>query len=286
MVAMTKAKPHHLQIINDARKAQKVTQEQIADRIGKERSVVSKMLSGSVGMGTDELIKIAIMLKLDTAKLIAVMRHESQAQIDEYNEIDWQSLSDDSITEIADEIDDYEVDENGNLVWRQRPSDDAHVSSEGIKTKTPGAIAEVDVTAGAGEGTFGDSISIPIGTGSYVGHPVVAEWVIPQGFATHILGITAGRTLIMKVVGDSMTPTYLPGDRVIVDLRQNVLTVDGVYIISDGESPPQIKRLQRVLFTSPAEVDIVSDNPSHITQRVELERLHILGRVAGKVTAA
>lgn len=48
----------------------------------------------------------------------------------------------------------------------------------------------------------------------------------------------------------------------------------------------QIKRLQRVLFSTPVEVDVVSDNPSHKVQRVEMERLCIIGRVAGRVSVA
>lgn len=283
---MEKIQPAALKIIDEARKQLKITHEHIAERLGKERSVVTKMLSGKSGMRTSDLIKIANMLNLNTSQLITILRNETKKQTEDYDKINWRELSDEAIDELAEEIDEYDVDEQGRLSYRGKAKDSSHVSSNGIKTKKIGAIAEVDVVAGAGEGAFGDVISVNIGEETYSGHPVVAEWVIPEEYATYTLGINVGRTLIIKVVGDSMAPTYQPGDRVIVDLRQRQLSVDGVYIISDGESPPQIKRLQRVLFSSPTEVDIVSDNPSHITQRVQLEFLHIIGRVAGKVTAS
>lgn len=283
---MEKIQPAALKIIDEARKQLKITHEHIAERLGKERSVVTKMLSGKSGMRTSDLIKIANMLNLNTSQLITILRNETKKQTEDYDKINWRDLSDEAIEDLAEEIDEYDVDERGQLHYRGTPHDPGHVSSNGIKTKHVGAIAEVDVAAGAGEGALGEVVSVSIGDETYSGHPVVAEWVIPEEYATYTLGINVGRTLIIKVVGDSMAPTYQPGDRVIVDLRQRQLSVDGVYIISDGESPPQIKRLQRVLFSSPTEVDIVSDNPSHITQRVQLEFLHIIGRVAGKVTVS
>lgn len=81
-----------------------------------------------------------------------------------------------------------------------------------------------------------------------------------------------------------MIPTYQPGDRVLVDLTQNELVADStVYVISDGQSPPQINRLTRILFSDPPEVDIISDNVDQAKQRVELDRLVIIGRVCGLV---
>jgi phage repressor protein C with HTH and peptisase S24 domain len=80
-----------------------------------------------------------------------------------------------------------------------------------------------------------------------------------------------------------MQPTYMPGDRVIVDLSQSQMATDTVYAISDGYSEPQIKRLQRVPFTQPSQVKIISDNPSLETFTVELARLTIIGRICGHI---
>lgn len=147
-----------------------------------------------------------------------------------------------------------------------------------------GAVPEIDVMVGAGDGNLGDIINLHIGGVVVSAHRVVDEWKFPDGYLTKILDVSARRSLVLPVVGDSMMPTYLPGDRVLVDLTQVEMSIDAVYVISDGESPPQIKRLQRVMFSHPQMVDIISDNPSHKTQTVELSMLKIIGRVAGKVS--
>lgn len=157
--------------------------------------------------------------------------------------------------------------------------------SEGnYRPRIAGAIPEIDVRVGAGEGAVGDIVNIAIGDEAYSGHAVLGEWMAPEKYIRHELNISTKQSIVMEVVGDSMQPTFLPGDRVIVDLRVRAMTQDGVYIISDGASPPQIKRLTRVLFSSPVEVEIVSDNPAHRVQRAMLEQVHIIGRVAGRVT--
>jgi len=163
-------------------------------------------------------------------------------------------------------------------------SEHAAYSRENFRPTVPGAIPEIDVELGAGQGRVGEFLSLPVGEESYSGHKVVAEWLLPEHYFDRVLEARSGDTLVMPVVGDSMHPTYNPGDRILVDLGQNMLTMDTVYVISDGYSPPQIKRLQRVLFSQPPEVDVISDNPAHANQRVSLQALHIIGRVVGAFT--
>lgn len=150
----------------------------------------------------------------------------------------------------------------------------------------PGGIAEIDVLVGAGDGRFGKTVTLAIGEETYSGHPVVAEWTLSEKFVEYEMNLANKDTLILRVIGDSMMPTYLPGDRVIVDMRQKVMTVDGVYIISDGDEPPQIKRLHRVRFGERKEIDVISDNPLHPVQRGPADQIHIIGRVAGRISAS
>ena len=156
-------------------------------------------------------------------------------------------------------------------------------SRENYRPTIPGAIPEINVELGAGEGRVGEVISFPIGSETYSAHQVVEEWFLPESYLDRVIESRSGDTVIMPVVGDSMSPTYSPGDRVIVDMTQDRLVMDTVYAISDGQSPPQIKRLQRVMFAEPPEVLIISDNQSHESQRVPLDRLRILGRIVGVV---
>lgn len=151
------------------------------------------------------------------------------------------------------------------------------------RSQIKGAIPEIDVKLGAGEGAIGEVINLPVSSSNVSGHQVVAEWFIPDAYLRNEARASPSHTLIMEVVGDSMFPTYAPGDRVIVDLSQDKLIADTVYAISDGFSEPQIKRLQRVPFTEPAQVRIISDNPNLETFTVELSRLTIVGRICGRI---
>ncbi|MBB3381779.1 MULTISPECIES: LexA family transcriptional regulator [unclassified Rhizobium] len=156
-------------------------------------------------------------------------------------------------------------------------------SREHWKPQIEGATPEVDVKLGAGSGVVGEVINLPVGSGNVAGHKIVAEWLIPTGYLRNEAKASPSHTIIMEVVGDSMQPTYMPGDRVIVDLSQNQMTTDTVYAISDGYTEPQIKRLQRVPFSRPSEVKIISDNPALETFTVELDRLTIIGRICGHI---
>ncbi|TWG90351.1 putative transcriptional regulator [Mesorhizobium sp. J18] len=151
------------------------------------------------------------------------------------------------------------------------------------KPSIKGALPEVDVRLGAGNGNVGEVITLPVGNDNISGHRVTAEWLLSEQFIRHEAKASVAHTVVMEVIGDSMQPNYLPGDRVLVDLSQNTMTTDTVYAISDGISEPQIKRLQRVMFSDPVQVRIISDNPALETDTVELEKLTIIGRVCGHI---
>lgn len=144
-----------------------------------------------------------------------------------------------------------------------------------------GAIPELDMKLGAGSGVVGDVINLPVGSSNISGHRVVAQWLIPQDYLRNEVKASPQDTFISEIIGDSMSPTYQPGDRVIIDLAQNKLTTDTVYAISDGMTEPQIKRLQRIPFSDPAQVIIISDNPNLERFTVDLERITIIGRICG-----
>lgn len=157
--------------------------------------------------------------------------------------------------------------------------DGTNYTREHWRPKITGAIPELDIKLGAGSGSVGEIITVPAGNGSVSGHRIVAEWPFPPDFVHNELKASINQTIISEIIGDSMSPTYLPGDRVVVDLSQDQLVLDTVYAISDGFSEPQIKRLQRVPFTNPPMVRIISDNPALETFTVELSKLTIVGRV-------
>jgi transcriptional regulator with XRE-family HTH domain len=153
---------------------------------------------------------------------------------------------------------------------------------ESYKPDIPGAIPELDAKAGAGEGSVGEVMVIPMGLETKSAHKIVDEWVIPPSYLREAVR-DPERAIVMGIQGDSMLPNYPPGDKVIIDLTEHELRADGVYLISDGFSEPQIKRLQRVLFAVPPRCRIISDNPSYEPQEVDLDALSIMGKVAAYV---
>ncbi|WMT88251.1 LexA family transcriptional regulator [Pelagibacterium sp. 26DY04] len=148
--------------------------------------------------------------------------------------------------------------------------------------KFPGALPELDISAGAGEGKIGNVIVLPLDGGGISAHEVVDEWPLPMTWLHEAVN-DVSQSLVVKVVGESMVPNYLPGDRVIVDLSQDRFMNDSVYLISDGEGAPQIKRLQRVPLSVPTRVTIISDNPAYRDHEVEVDLLRIHGRVCAHV---
>lgn len=147
-----------------------------------------------------------------------------------------------------------------------------------------GAVPEVDARAGAGNGSVGDSVVIPLRRGeTYVGHKVLSEWVFPPSYLRHELRLQPGQIMVLEVVGDSMSPTLQSGDRIIIDTGHSQPSPDGIYVIDEGDGP-MVKRLQLVRRSDPPEVLIISDNPHHKEYTLRLEDVRIVGRVSGRVT--
>jgi transcriptional regulator with XRE-family HTH domain len=161
-------------------------------------------------------------------------------------------------------------------------SDGEGYNRESYRPRLEGAIPELDAKAGAGEGAVGEVMVLPVGNGTISAHKILDEWRIPPSYLREAVA-NPDQAIILGVQGDSMMPNYAPGDRVIIDLTQHELRADGVYLISDGYSEPQIKRLQRIMFSIPPRCRIISDNPSYEPQEVDIDGLKIMGKIAAYV---
>ncbi len=167
--------------------------------------------------------------------------------------------------------------------WRPAPDLEGEAySRETYRPKSVGGIPEIDIKLGAGEGAVGEIMTMELNGEAYSGHRIMGEWVFPESFLRDS-GTNPMHSIISQIGGDSMIPNYLPGDRVVIDLSQNAMIEDGVYMFSDGDSPPQIKRLQRIPFSKPPRVAIISDNPAYRPFEVELGLVRIFGKIAWHV---
>lgn len=243
------------------------SQEELADLIDVSRATINRLANDHSKLKLDRAKELAQHLGVSADDLMLNRPPRTKPSIRLVSSYDPDAPSD----TIDDEPDDV-------------ASRAAAYTREHWKPQIDGAIPEIDVKLGAGHGIVGDTINLPVGGGSVSGHRVVAEWLIPGEYLRNELKVSIKDTLIEEIIGDSMSPTYAPGDRVIIDLTQNRLSTDTVYSISDGVGEPQIKRLQRVPFSDPPLVRIISDNPNLVTDTVELDRVHIIGRICGHLS--
>lgn len=99
-----------------------------------------------------------------------------------------------------------------------------------------------------------------------------ADWV------RHTLGVTEKDLVLISVKGDSMEPTINNGDLILVNIREDRIEDDAIYVLQrDGALI--VKRIQRKMDDS---VIIKSDNPLYAQEELDsskAESLRVLGRV-------
>jgi len=175
------------------------------------------------------------------------------------------------------------------LLWGRYPGTgtQAHIESSDVLREEgspdepigppPGQVPELDTRAGLGggglparevrkEGRHTDAIK-PEG------------WVFPASFVRDQLHTSATRLLVLDTNGDSMAPTILSGERVIVDTGHKTPTPDGLYAIRDSFGCIVVKRLQVMRSAKPVRVKIISDNPNHAGEEAPLSEIEIVGKV-------
>jgi transcriptional regulator with XRE-family HTH domain len=110
--------------------------------------------------------------------------------------------------------------------------------------------------------------------------PIKREsWTFPASFVREQLHSTSERLLVIEANGDSMAPTVVSGDRVVVDTGHKTPTPDGLYAIRDALAGIAIKRLQVMRSAKQTHVKIISDNPKQGSEEVPLGELEVVGKV-------
>jgi transcriptional regulator with XRE-family HTH domain len=103
-------------------------------------------------------------------------------------------------------------------------------------------------------------------------------WFFPASFLREQLRASARQLLVVEAEGDSMAPTIMPGEKVIVDTGHKTPTPDGLYAIRDAFENVIIRRLQVLRATHSSRVKVISDNPKHAAEEVPLTELEIVGK--------
>jgi len=161
------------------------------------------------------------------------------------------------------------------LLWGRYPGT-GEAESSGAREEPPHRVPELDTRAEPGGGVSKREVRKD---GRHA-DPIKHEgWVFPTSFVREQLHASAERLLVIEVDGDSMAPTIVSGDRVIIDAGHKTPTPDGLYAIRDAFAGIVIKRLQVMRPAKQANVKIISDNPKQGSEEVPLSELEVVGKV-------
>lgn len=98
-----------------------------------------------------------------------------------------------------------------------------------------------------------------------------------EAFGARLLrdaGITPAAASLIDAVGDSMAPTILAGDRLLVDRSDVALTSDAIFVVRRG-GELLVKRVRR----DDAGLTLLSDNPDYAPLSCARGEADVIGRV-------
>lgn len=142
------------------------------------------------------------------------------------------------------------------------------------------AIKELASKAGLGAGQTIATTYVRDGK-EIVQRDAIADdyWRLPPDFVRSILGARPIDLLVLKGQGDSMEPTIMAGEPVIVNTAHKLPSPDGLYAIRDQVGEVVIKRLE-LFGVDPPRIRIISDNTKHHPQERGIDEIEIVGKVA------
>lgn len=136
-------------------------------------------------------------------------------------------------------------------------------------------IPEIDARAAAGENS---------GSVQDLRHQeaeiTVGRFGFPASAFREVYGAAPEQARIISVVGDSMAPTILPGQKIMVDTSDKSPTPPGIFLVWDGMGMV-IKRVEFVAHSDPPRVKISSDNQRYDPYERTIGEAYIQGRVVG-----
>ncbi|QCE34165.1 LexA family transcriptional regulator [Acetobacteraceae bacterium] len=106
-------------------------------------------------------------------------------------------------------------------------------------------------------------------------------WEVPVGLISRLPVSSHNKLAIFTIAGNSMSPKYVPGDRVLIDLSSDRFTHDADYVFRTDDIL-MIKQLQLIPKATGAVIRAISLNEEFIAWELPVKELNIVGRVAGK----
>lgn len=141
-------------------------------------------------------------------------------------------------------------------------------------------VAELDFYAVAGLGGSTVEITTENERGALMGFHSYPT----RSFEAMFGGLPGDRIRIATIKGDSMMTTYVPNQRVAIDLEDKSPSPPGIFFLWDGIGVV-CKRIRFLEYSDPQKLMLISDNPRYEPRELLLQDVHILGRVIGAWTA-
>lgn len=151
-----------------------------------------------------------------------------------------------------------------NTLFGYAPSEPAPQRAAPPAKMPPGLrrLPEYDVRAAAGDGAIA------------IDEAEIDEWLVPPSW------LRKGRCAVVEVLGDSMTPDFLPGDKVVVDLADTRPSPPGVFVLWDGIGTV-MKQVEVIDGSDPPTLEIKSRHTGYRAYERPLDDVRIAGRVIG-----
>jgi transcriptional regulator with XRE-family HTH domain len=99
-----------------------------------------------------------------------------------------------------------------------------------------------------------------------------------RSWIKHGLKASPSQLRIMRVGGDSMIPTLLAGDTVLVDMTRRTPNPPGIFVLDEGVGLVA-KRLEHIPNSDPPAVRVISDNGLYSAYERTADEVNILGRI-------
>jgi transcriptional regulator with XRE-family HTH domain len=164
------------------------------------------------------------------------------------------------------------------LLWGRYPgTTEAQTKDEAPRLHEP-VLEQVSELALRSDGAADQSKLKKRKEGRHIDRIKTEGWVFPASFVSNQLQTSPKQLLVVEAEGDSMAPTLLPGERLIVDSGHKTPSPDGLYAIRDSYDNVIVRRLQLLRASRPTRVKIISDNPKHAAEEVALDNLEIVGK--------
>jgi len=104
------------------------------------------------------------------------------------------------------------------------------------------------------------------------------SWGFSRRYLADELHLPVENLAVFEVVGDSMGPTLVGGDRVLVNMSDRTPSPPGIFVLMEG-GRPVARRLDSVIGSKPMKLLRLSDNKSHPPQEIPAHEAEIVGRV-------